>query len=151
MNGFFEDETFRPSAEVHVGFAVAMRGGGVVAPAIHNVDQKSLDETMASIKDMVRRVRGGKLRSSEMTDPTITLTSLGELGVDSVWGVIYPPQVAIVGIGSPREAAVARDGMVGVHSLVDITLSADHRVSDGMSGAQFLKAVEKYLSEPEGL
>ncbi|NIR42237.1 MAG: 2-oxo acid dehydrogenase subunit E2, partial [Actinobacteria bacterium] len=99
MNGFFEDGRFTPSEAVHVGFAVAMRGGGVVAPAIHDVDSRSLDETMAAGKDIVRRVRRGKLRSSEMSDPTITLTSLGDMGVDTVFGVIYPPQVAIVGAG----------------------------------------------------
>jgi pyruvate dehydrogenase E2 component (dihydrolipoamide acetyltransferase) len=151
MNGFFENDRFEPSEAVHVGFAVAMRGGGVVAPAIHDVATRSLDDTMAALKDVVRRVRRGKLRSSEMTDPTITLTSLGELGVDSVFGVIYPPQVAIVGVGSPRESAVAHAGMVGVRTVVELTLSADHRVSDGMAGSQFLQAITNYLTDPEQL
>jgi pyruvate dehydrogenase E2 component (dihydrolipoamide acetyltransferase) len=151
MNGLYEDGRFEPAEAVHVGFAVAMRGGGVVAPAIHDVDRKSLDETMAATKDVVRRVRRGKLRSSEMTDSTITLTSLGDMGVDTVFGVIYPPQVAIVGAGSPREAAVARGGMVGVHTLVDLTLSGDHRVSDGMAGSEFLQAMARYLTDPEQL
>lgn len=151
MNGTYEDGRFHPSEAVHVGFAVAMRGGGVVAPAIHDVDRKSLDETMAATKDVVRRVRRGKLRSSEMTDPTITLTSLGDMGVDTVFGVIYPPQVAIVGAGSPREAAVARGGMVGVHTIVDLTLSGDHRVSDGMAGSEFLQAIARNLTDPEQL
>lgn len=151
MNGFFEDESFHAAEEVHVGFAVAMRGGGVVAPAIHNTDQKSLDETMTAIKDVVRRVRGGKLRSSEMTDPTITVTNLGDLGVDTVFGIIYPPQVAIVGVGSPRDIPVATEGMVGVRTCVQLTLSGDHRVSDGLVGAKFLQSISQHLNNPEEL
>jgi pyruvate dehydrogenase E2 component (dihydrolipoamide acetyltransferase) len=149
MNGFFVDGRYEPSDAVHVGFAVAMRGGGVVAPAIHDTDAKSLDETMDAIKDVVRRVRGGKLRSSEMTDPTITVTNLGDLGVDTVFGIIYPPQVAIVGVGSPREIPVATEGMVGVRTCVDLTLSGDHRVSDGLIGAKFLQQIEHHLQNPE--
>ena len=150
VNGFYENG-FRASEAVHLGFAVAMRGGGVVAPALHDLASKSLDEAMAAIKDVVRRVRGGKLRSSEMTDPTITLTSLGDQGVDTVFGVIYPPQVAIVGFGSPREIPFARDAMIGVHTCADVTLSGDHRVSDGLTGARFLQRIEHYLSHPEEL
>ncbi len=151
MNGLFEDGRFEPSSAVNVGFAIAMRGGGVVAPAILDTANKNLDETMAAIKDLVRRVRRGKLKSSEMTESTITVTSLGDLGVDTVYGVIYPPQVAIVGIGSPRETAIAHDGMVGVRTCVDLTLSGDHRVSDGLVGARFLQLVEGYLQDPESL
>lgn len=151
MNGFYVDGAFRPSLDVHLGFAVAMRGGGVVAPAIHGLADKTLDEAMAGVKDLVRRVRKGKLRSSEMTDSTLTLTSLGDMGVDTVFGIIYPPQVAIVGFGSPREIPFASNGMIGVHTCVDVTLSGDHRVSDGLTGARFLQRIRHYLDQPEVL
>jgi pyruvate dehydrogenase E2 component (dihydrolipoamide acetyltransferase) len=149
MNGFFEDGAFAPSDRVHLGFAVAMRGGGVVAPAVHDFADRALDEVMADVRDLVRRVRGGKLRSSELSDPTITVTNLGEQGVDKVYGVIYPPQVAIVGVGKISQRPWARQDMVGVHPVATLTLSADHRVSDGITGAKFLKTIAELLQEPE--
>ena len=151
MNGTYVDDAFRPAESAHVGFAVAMRGGGVVAPALHDVQAMSLDATMAAIKDLVARVRGGKLRASELTDSTITITSLGDLGVDTVFGVIYPPQVAIVGFGSPAARVVAHDGMIAIRRCIDVTLSGDHRVSDGLSGAKFLNLVAELLQKPEEL
>jgi pyruvate dehydrogenase E2 component (dihydrolipoamide acetyltransferase) len=151
MNGFWADGAFRPSEAVHLGFAVSLRGGGLIAPAIHDADQRSLAELMAAIRDLVKRTRGGGLRASEMSDPTLTLTNLGERGSDATYGVIYPPQVALVGFGRVREQPVARDGMLGVGSVVTATLSADHRASDGHDGALFLAAVEGHLERPEEL
>ena len=84
---------------VHVGVAIAIRGGGLAAPAMHDADQMPLDELMARMRDLVQRTRAGRIRSSEMSDPTITVSSLGERGVEALYGVIYPPQVAIVGFG----------------------------------------------------
>lgn len=151
LNGFWLDGGFRPSEAVHVGFAVSLRGGGLIAPAIHDADRKALDELMRDFRDVVRRARSGGLRASEMADPTITITNLGERGTDATYGVIYPPQVALVGFGRIREQPVARDGMLGVGSVVTATLSADHRASDGHAGALFLAAVEARLQKPEEL
>jgi pyruvate dehydrogenase E2 component (dihydrolipoamide acetyltransferase) len=128
-----------------------MRGGGLVAPAIHDVDRKSLDELMAGLLDLVKRTRKGVLRSSEVADATITVTSLGELGVESLFGVIYPPQVALVGFGRIRERPWAEQGMVGARPVMAATLSADHRASDGHRGARFLSAIARALQEPEKL
>ena len=122
-----------------------------MAPAIHDAQTKSMVEIMSALKDLVSRARAGTLRSSEMTDPTITVTNLGDQGVDEVFGVIYPPQVALVGFGRPRERAWARDGMIGVRTILTATLAADHRVSDGHRGALFLSALAKLLAEPEKL
>ena len=151
MNGFMVGETFEPSTDVHVGVAVSLRTGGVIAPAIHHADRLSVDELMVALRDLVNRARGGVLRSSEMSDPTITVTNLGDLGVDSVFGVIYPPQVALVGFGRVLERPWAVDGMVGVRSCATATLSADHRVSDGHRGGRFLGTIDGLLQHPEEL
>jgi pyruvate dehydrogenase E2 component (dihydrolipoamide acetyltransferase) len=151
LNGFFVDGAFRPSTAIHVGVAIALRQGGLVAPAIHDAGEKTLAEIMASLQDLVTRARAGSLKSSEMSDPTVTLTSLGELGTDWVFGVIYPPQVALVGFGAVRERPWAEGGMLGVRSVVTASLAGDHRVSDGHRGARFLAALGKLLGDPEAL
>ncbi|HTY27223.1 MAG TPA: dihydrolipoamide acetyltransferase family protein, partial [Mycobacterium sp.] len=141
FNGFWTDDGFEPSSQVHVGVAISLRGGGLVAPAIHDVNEKKLDELMRDLTDLVGRARAGSLRSSEMSDPTITLTNLGDKGVDSVFGVIYPPQVAIVGVGKVVTRPWVIDGAIGPRSIVTLTLSGDHRVSDGHAGANFLAEI----------
>lgn len=151
VNGFFVDGSFRPSAPIHLGVAISLRQGGLIAPAVHDVDRSSLAEVQASLRDLVARVRSGRLRSSEMSDATLTVTNLGDQGVQSVFGVIYPPQVALVGFGKVTERAWASAGMVGARSVVTATLSADHRVSDGHRGAIFLSAIGRLLQQPEKL
>jgi pyruvate dehydrogenase E2 component (dihydrolipoamide acetyltransferase) len=122
-----------------------------VNPAIHNVDQKSLDELMENTLDLVNRARTGRLRSSELSDGTLTVTNLGEQGVQSVFGVIYPPQVALVGFGKIIERPTAIDGMLAVRPTIDASLSGDHRVSDGHRGGRFLLALDRLLQQPEKL
>ena len=151
MNGFWIDGAFQPGAAVHLGVAISLRGGGLIAPALHDADQKSLDEIMAGVRDLVGRARAGRLRSSEMSDPTITVTNLGERAVDLVHGVIYPPQVALVGFGAVRERPWAVDGMLAVRPVVTATLAADHRASDGHAGSRFLTLIERQLKKPEEL
>lgn len=149
LNGYWRDDHFEPSQAIHIGFAIALRQGGLVTPAIHDADEKSLDELMAAMRDLITRTRGGRLRSSELTDATITLTSLGDTGVEKVFGVIYPPQVALVGFGKITEQPWAENGMLGVRPILTATLAGDHRASDGRRGAQFLGALEKHLLETE--
>jgi len=151
LNGFWIDEAFKPGDGIHVGVAISLRQGGLINPAIHDVDKKSLDELMERMLDLVNRARSGHLRSSELSDGTITVTNLGEQGVESVFGVIYPPQVALVGFGKIAERPYALNGMVGVRPILDATLSADHRVSDGHRGGRFLLEIEKLLQDPEKL
>ena len=150
VNGHYTDG-FAPSAEVHAGFAVALRGGGLIAPAIRDADKLSLDETMAAMRDVIARARAGRLRSSEMTDGTITVSSLGEKGVDAMGGIIYPPQVALVTFGTPRMEPAVVDGAVQARSMVTASLAADHRASDGRLGARFLTEIETLLQDPEAL
>ncbi len=151
FNGFYVDDGFRPSEAIHVGMAVAIRGGGLVAPAIHDTDRLGLDEIMARLRDLADRVRRGGLRSSEMSDPTVTLSSLGERGVEALYGVIYPPQVALVGLGRVGDRARVLDGALAARPMLTATLSADHRASDGHRGALLLNAFDGFLQQPEAL
>ncbi|MBI3303085.1 MAG: 2-oxo acid dehydrogenase subunit E2 [Deltaproteobacteria bacterium] len=151
MNGFWVDGAFKPSEAVHVGVAISLRQGGLIAPAIHDLDKKSLDEIMVNLHDLVKRVRAGVLRSSEIADATITVTNLGEQGVETVFGIIYPPQVALVGFGKVVERPWATNGMIGAKPLILATLAADHRASDGHRGGLFLAAIDRLLQEPEKL
>ena len=151
LNGSWSDGAFVPGNGVHLGVAIAMRGGGLVAPAIRDADQCSLAELMARLRDLTARVRGGRLRASEMTDATITVTSLGDRGVRAVYGVIYPPQVALVGFGKITDRVWDADGGIGIRPVVTATLSADHRATDGLVGARFLATITDRLHDPENL
>lgn len=151
FNGFFEQDSFHHSDAVHVGVAIAIRGGGLVAPAIHDTDTLPLDDVMARLRDLTARVRAGRFRGSELSDPTITVSSLGERGVEKLYAVIYPPQVAIIGLGKVVERPWVIDGKIEARSIVTATLSADHRVSDGHKGALLLRKIDDLLQEPEAL
>jgi acyl carrier protein len=149
FNGHYENGVFEQGESAHIGMAINIRGGGLVAPAIHDAQDLDLDTVMEKTRDLVARVRAGRFRAKELSDPTITVSSLGDRGVEAMFPIIYPPQVAIVGIGMP----VVRPWVVGdtvvPRSTVTLTLAADHRVSDGHRGALFLSAIDKNLQEPE--
>jgi pyruvate dehydrogenase E2 component (dihydrolipoamide acetyltransferase) len=151
LNGHWVKGTFRPGTGIHVGWATSLRAGGLVAPAIHHADGKPLDVLMAEMRDVVGRARRGGLRSSELGDPTVTVTNLGETGVETVYGVIFPPQVALVGFGRMAKRPWCVDGAVMARPVVEATLSADHRASDGHKGALFLATVNGLLQKPEEL
>jgi pyruvate dehydrogenase E2 component (dihydrolipoamide acetyltransferase) len=150
LNGFW-DGAFRAGSGVHLGVAVSLRGGGLLAPAIHDADQLTVDELMQALRDLVERARAGRLRSSEMSDPTITVTNLGDQGADEVHGVIYPPQVALVGFGRIIERPWASGGLLGVRPTVRATLAADHRATDGHEGSKLLATIDRLLQAPEAL
>lgn len=151
LNGFYTDGYFTPSSEVNIGNTISLRGGGLVIPAILNADQLTIDQIMDALRDLAERSRRGRLRSSEISESTITVTSIGERGADSITGVIYPPQVAIIGLGRLRQAPVIDGDHLGVGKVMTITLAADHRVTDGITGARFLHALAKQLQHPEAL
>lgn len=151
LNGFYREGQFQPAVAVHAGVAISLRGGGLLAPAIHDVGDKPLDALMRDLNDLVRRARSGSLRSSEMTDPTITVTNLGDQGVEAVFGVIYPPQVALVGFGRVALRPWVQDGAIQALPVVCATLAADHRASDGHRGALFLAELRDLLQQPQAL
>jgi len=151
LNGYWIDDRLQPKEAIHIGLAIALRQGGLVVPAIHNADAKSLGELMQAMSDLITRARSGHLRGSELTDGTITITHLGDLGVETVYGVIYPPQVAIVGFGRIVEAPWAEGTMLGVRPVLTATIAGDHRATDGRRGAQFLTVLNRLLQKPENL
>ncbi|MCV2865061.1 dihydrolipoamide acetyltransferase family protein [Albidovulum sediminicola] len=149
--GHYIGGRFRPAGGAHIGLAINLRGRGLVAPAIFDVDRSDIDAVMAAVRDLVQRARAGRFRARELSDATITLTSLGERGVDGLFGIIYPPQVAIVGIGTPAPRPCVVAGQVVARTMATLTLAADHRVSDGHRGALFLRAIDTHLQQPEAL
>ena len=151
LNGYWEQDHFVPGPAVHLGVAISLRGGGLITPAIHDADGLPPGELMASLRDLVTRARAGRLRGSELTDATITVTNLGDQGVESVTGVIYPPQVALVGFGKVADRPWAVGGLLGVRPVVVTTLAADHRATDGYTGARFLSSIDDLLQRPEEL
>lgn len=151
LNSLWKDEKFSPCTKINVGVAISLRQGGLVAPALLETDQQNLDTLMKNFRDLVKRARAGSLRSSELSEPTITITSLGERGAENVFGIIYPPQVAIVGFGRPMERPTSVEGKIVSLPVISATLSADHRVSDGHRGSLFLAVVDRLLQEPAKL
>ena len=151
FNGFFVDGRTLPGSGIHLGLAVSLRTGGLLAPAIRDADTLALGELGRRMQDLVQRAREGGLKASELADPTVTVTSLGDQGVEFVQGVIIPPQVAMVGFGKVVERPWAVEGRVEIRPVVMASLSADHRVSDGHRGARFLAEVDRRLQAPEEL
>ena len=151
LNAVWSGDHVDLKPDIHVGVAIALPGSGLVAPAIHNTDALSLDELMTQLRDLVRRARAGRLRSSEVADPTITVTSLGEEGAESVFGLIYPPQVALVGFGRLTERPAVVEGRLEVRKAIHASLAGDHRALDGYRGSVYLAEVEHLLQEPESL
>jgi pyruvate dehydrogenase E2 component (dihydrolipoamide acetyltransferase) len=151
LNGAFLDGEFRPGDGVHIGWAVSLRGGGLIAPAIRDADQRSLPELMSAMRDVVERARKGALRGSELGSATVTVTSLGDRGAESVSAIIHPPQVAIIGFGRIVMRPWVVEGRIEARSTVAATLAGDHRVTDGHAGGLFLTALRDLLQEPDKL
>ena len=151
LNGHYVDEVFRPAESIHLGIGTALRGGGLVAPALHGVESLSLDALMAALADLVPRARSGRLRSSELTDSTVTLSNLGEGTSDTLMPLIYPPQVAIIGCGAASLRPWVVDDAVAVRRVINVTVAGDHRVSDGRRASQFLSRLSDLLQKPEHL
>jgi pyruvate dehydrogenase E2 component (dihydrolipoamide acetyltransferase) len=151
FSGFYRDGRYEPSPSVHVGVAVALRGGGLVAPAIMDTADKPLPVLMEEFRQLVMRARAGRLRASELAAPSIIVTSLGDAEVDAVFPIIQPPQVAIVGSGAVSSRPWVVDGKVEPRQLIVLSLGADHRVTDGRLGAQFLAGIAERLAAPEKL
>ncbi len=151
FNGHFEADRFKPGEAIHLGSAIAIRGGGLAAPCIRETNTLSLAELMAKLRDLVARTRRGQFRSSEISDGTATVSSLGERGVESLLPVIYPPQVAIIGFGSVAQRPWVLDDTLAIRPVMTATLAGDHRANDGHRGALLLRRIEALLMEPEGL
>ena len=151
LNGFWRDDTLHLSEAINPGIAIALRKEGLITPALLNAEHMDLDATMRSFTDLITRTRSGKLRSSEITQQTITITNLGDLGVERVYGVIYPPQVALVGFGRIMDTPWAEGDALSVRKVIQATLAGDHRATDGRTGGEFLNKLDQILQRPEEL
>jgi pyruvate dehydrogenase E2 component (dihydrolipoamide acetyltransferase) len=151
LNGTWTDGVFRPADSVQLGVAVHIRGGGLMTPVLPDANQMELTTLMVELRGMVTRARTGKLRSTDIGEPTITVTNVGDGGADSVFGLIRPPQVALVGFGRVRDRAVVVDGQVVVRPVIVATVSMDHRVNNGHTGSAYLDTLAKLIRSPEEL
>jgi pyruvate dehydrogenase E2 component (dihydrolipoamide acetyltransferase) len=151
LNGYWLNDDLQIKPSINIGFAIALRKGGLITPAILQAEEKSLDQLMSALSNLIERARSGRLRSSEISEATVTITNLGDLGVEAVYGVIYPPQVALIGFGKIQERPWVVDGALAVRPVLTATLAGDHRATDGRRGAQFLVALDRYLQQPERL
>jgi pyruvate dehydrogenase E2 component (dihydrolipoamide acetyltransferase) len=151
MNGFWRNDRFEPVEQVHAAVAISLRDGGLVAPVLRDIAERPLDDVMSALRDLVARARRGVLRSSDVSEATLTVTPLGEQGAETVLGVIFPPQVSLVGFGAIVERPWAVDGMLAARRVVSVSLAADHRASSGHRGSLFLGAIDRLLQDPEGL
>lgn len=151
LNGFWHDDAPDLRHEIHPGIAIALRREGLITPALLNAGEMDLNRTMEALSDLISRTRAGKLRSSELTQQTVTITNLGDLGVQSVYGVIYPPQLALIGLGRISEEPWAEGDALTVRKVMHATLAADHRATDGRTGAQFLQELDRLLQNPQEL
>ncbi|NBC22589.1 MAG: 2-oxo acid dehydrogenase subunit E2 [Gammaproteobacteria bacterium] len=152
LNGRWKDGAFTPSGSVDLGVAIALRhGAGLVAPAIAAAETLPVTELMRHFRELVMRARTGRLRSSEVSGGTITVTSLGDRCVDWVYPVIQPPQAAMVGFGQMTRRPWVEGEAVVARRVITATLAGDHRVSDGRRGALFLEKLAACLQAPEQL
>lgn len=151
FNGRWLDGRFESVPRVDLGLVVVIRGGGLLVPVLAQAHTMTVTQTMERMAELVRRARAGHLRSSDITEPTITVSSLGDQGADAVLGVIYPPQVALVGFGRVAERAWADNGMLGVRPALTASVAGDHRVSDGHEASRFLSLIDDFVQDPESL
>ena len=151
FNGFYESDHFVPSKPVHLGNAIAIRGGGLAAPCIRDAANLPLAELMGKLRDLVARTKRGQFRSSAVADAAATVSSLGDRGVGGLLPVIYPPQVAIIGFGSVERRPWADEESLVVRPVMTVTLAGDHRANDGHRGSLLLRRIEQLLMHPEDL
>jgi pyruvate dehydrogenase E2 component (dihydrolipoamide acetyltransferase) len=148
MNGYYVNGAFEAKESVNLGIAVALKSGGVLVPAIMSAESMDLARLNSSFQDLLIRTRKNELKNRELTEGTITVTNVGDLGSHEVFGIIFPPQVALVGLGRIHKSAVEDNGLIRSGFIIDVTLSADHRLTDGLLGSRFLAQIEKIFLNP---
>lgn len=150
FNAEFTEAGLKVHEQINICIGIAL-DEGLIAPAILDCGHKSLGHIAAEAKDVINRAKSGKLRADEYSAGTFTITNLGAFGVETLIGIINPPQAAILGVGSVMDQPVVRDGAVVVGSVMKVALSADHRVTDGAEGARFIKEIQGLLENPASL
>jgi pyruvate dehydrogenase E2 component (dihydrolipoamide acetyltransferase) len=148
MNSSWAGSGIRPNSSINISLAMAVEDG-VVAPVIHNASDPSLGSIAMVRRDLVERSRNGKLRPSDLTGGTFTISNLGMFGVDAFTAIITPPQAAILAVGSIADRVVAVAGKPVVRPMMTMTLSSDHRVVDGARAAEFMRDLAEAIAHPE--
>jgi pyruvate dehydrogenase E2 component (dihydrolipoamide acetyltransferase) len=148
VNASFQGEAIRYYRRIHLGVAVAVEDGGLITPVIRNCEGKSLQDISGEAKDLIARARSRKLNPDEYTGATFSLSNLGMMGIEEFSAVINPPEGAILAVGAVAEKPVVVKGQVEVGLRCRMTLSCDHRVVDGATGAKFLQTLKQILENP---
>jgi pyruvate dehydrogenase E2 component (dihydrolipoamide acetyltransferase) len=149
-NAWWQDDRIRYWHEVHISMAVAIEDG-LITPVIRHADQKSLRQIATEAHELAGRARERRLAPEEYTGGTFSVSNLGMLDIDEFTAVINPPESGILAVGRMVEKAVAHEGQVAVRRRLRLTMSCDHRVIDGATGAQFLKTLKTMLENPLAL
>lgn len=147
VNASFQDKVVRYYEHADIGVAVAIEDG-LITPIIRSADQKSLGEIATEIRDLAGRARNRKLRPEEFLGATFSISNLGMFGIDEFTAVINPPEGAILAVGAMAPKPVVRENEVVVRQMMRVTMSCDHRVIDGATGAKFLQTFKKILENP---
>ncbi len=149
-NAWWQGDYIRYFNEVHLGMAVAIEDG-LITPVIRNAERKSLREIALEARDLAERARARKLKPEEYRGSTFSVSNLGMLGIDEFTAVINPPEAGIIAVGAISQQPVVHDGSVTVRRRMRLTMSCDHRVVDGATGARFLQTVKRMLENPLAL
>ncbi len=147
FNATIEGDQVTQRGEQHVCIGIAL-DDGLIAPAIVGAGRMTLVEIAAAAKDLIERAKNGRMRADELSSGTFTISNLGAYGIETLVAIIQPPQTAILGVGSVMAQPAVRDGAVAVRQMMKVALSADHRVTDGAQGAQFLGEIKRLLENP---
>lgn len=146
-NAWFQDDHIRYWNEVHLGMAVAVEDG-LITPVLRNADRKSLAELGREAKDLAEKARNRRLQPNEYTGSTFSVSNLGMFDIDEFTAVINPPEAGIIAVGSIGQKPAVVDGVVTPRRRMRITMSCDHRVIDGATGAAFLRTLKQMLENP---
>jgi pyruvate dehydrogenase E2 component (dihydrolipoamide acetyltransferase) len=149
-NAWWQGDHIRYFNEVHLGMAVAIEDG-LITPVLRNAERKSLREIALEAKDLAERARARKLKPEEYTGSTFSVSNLGMLGIEEFTAVINPPEAGIIAVGAITQQPVVHDGSITVRRRMRLTMSCDHRVIDGATGARFLQTVKRMLENPLAL
>jgi pyruvate dehydrogenase E2 component (dihydrolipoamide acetyltransferase) len=147
MNAHYLGEEIRRFGTVNMGFAVAIPNG-LVVPVIRSAELRSIPQLAAARADLVARTRASKLQTSDLEDGTFTISNLGMYGVERFFAVLNPPQVGILAVGAIEDRVVAENGQAVVRPRMELTLSCDHRGTDGATASEFLRTLKELLEEP---
>jgi pyruvate dehydrogenase E2 component (dihydrolipoamide acetyltransferase) len=147
VNASFQEKTVRYYERADIGVAVALENG-LITPVVRSANTKSVGQISREVKELAERARNRKLAPEEYTGATFSVSNLGMFGIDEFTALINPPEAAILAVGAVTPSAVVRDGQVVVRQMMRVTLSCDHRVVDGATGAKFLQTLKKILENP---